>query len=98
LTPERLDLLFPGGLQGYHVGVCGPEALVADVTDAAYQRGAATVQSEDFDMRQGFGPDRSREWNRLFGRLRRRSTEGRSSKGLATGSTPMSDEPVTTGR
>lgn len=77
-----LDRMYPSGMVGHHVAVCGPEGLVHDVTDVARRRGASTVESEDFDIRQGFGPERSRQWRsiagRITGRLRPGSTTGRS--------------------
>jgi predicted ferric reductase len=69
LTPADLDRLFPAGLDRHHVAICGPEALVADVGAAARVRGAARVETEDFDMRKGVGPERSREWRALLARF-----------------------------
>jgi len=55
----------PGSLHNAHVAVCGPSGLVA-VTEAAAKRlGAKHVEREDFDIRQGFGPDLSREIEEL---------------------------------
>jgi len=48
-----------------HVAVCGPANLVADVAAAAERGGAATVESEAFDIRSGIGPDLSREIDEL---------------------------------
>lgn len=61
LTPDVLDSLFPSGLSHAHVALCGPTGLVASMADAAHNRGARHVETEDFDIRQGFGPERSRE-------------------------------------
>jgi ferredoxin-NADP reductase len=61
LDPDRLDELVDGGLVGAHVAVCGPATLVRAVVGAAHAAGAAEVHHEDFDIRQGFGPDLSVE-------------------------------------
>ena len=45
--------------------MCGPAGLVADVAVAARTAGAAEVETEDFDIRSGFGPDMSREIDQL---------------------------------
>lgn len=45
------------GLTGAHVAVCGPASLVASVERSARELGARDVEHEDFDIRQGFGPD-----------------------------------------
>lgn len=47
----------PGGLRDSHVAVCGPTALVAAADRAARMLGATDVERENFDIRQGFGPD-----------------------------------------
>lgn len=46
-------------LRGAHVAVCGPASLVVDVATAAHRAGAAEVETEDFDIRSGVGPDLS---------------------------------------
>lgn len=61
LTPETLDDVFPNGMHDHHVALCGPAGLVRDIAMAASARGAVSIETEDFDIRQGFGPDRSRE-------------------------------------
>ncbi len=61
LTPAALDTLFPNGMADHHVALCGPEQLVKDMAKASHTLGARSIETEDFDMRQGFGPDRSRE-------------------------------------
>lgn len=61
MSPDDLDRIFPNGMDGHHVALCGPAALVADMANGARRRGAARIETEDFDIRQGFGPDRSRE-------------------------------------
>ncbi len=48
-------------LKGAHVAACGPASLIGAATDAARSLGATDVESEDFDIRQGFGPDLSRD-------------------------------------
>ena len=53
------------GLQGAHVAVCGPASLVTLVDTEARRLGADFVEREDFDIRQGFGPDLSRELDDL---------------------------------
>ncbi len=45
------------GLRGAHVAVCGPSPLVAAAERAARRLGAPHVEREDFDFRQGLGPD-----------------------------------------
>ncbi len=48
------------GLTGAHVAVCGPASLVTLIDTEARRLGASFVEREDFDVRQGFGPDLSR--------------------------------------
>ena len=59
----------PDGLRGAHVAVCGPASLVSLVETEARRLGAARVEREDFDIRQGFGPDLSREIDKLTSAL-----------------------------
>ncbi len=60
LDPTRLAaLLGRADLGGVHVSVCGPAALVSAVVQAGRALGAASVHTEDFDIRQGIGPDLS---------------------------------------
>lgn len=60
-------------LRGVHVSVCGPAALVSAVERAAREASASSVHSEDFDIRQGVGPDLSVEIDRVVrGRVRSR--------------------------
>ncbi|MCA1781862.1 MAG: ferredoxin reductase family protein [Intrasporangiaceae bacterium] len=61
LDAAMLRELVGGDLAGAHVAVCGPRGLVATVERAARQLGAEEVESEDFDIRSGVGPDLSRE-------------------------------------
>ncbi len=49
------------GLTGAHVAVCGPASLVSLVDRESRRLGASMVEREDFDIRQGFGPDLSRD-------------------------------------
>ncbi|MFN3217703.1 MAG: ferric reductase-like transmembrane domain-containing protein [Acidimicrobiales bacterium] len=44
-------------LDGSHLAVCGPAGLVAAVQRLGDVVGARSVEQEDFDIRQGFGPD-----------------------------------------
>lgn len=61
LTKERFWSAFPDGLNGAHAAMCGPAGLVSSLADVARSLGAADVETEDFDIRQGFGPDLSRD-------------------------------------
>ena len=61
LTPASLRELFPDGLSSHHVALCGPADLVKTMAPAAASLGAGSVATEEFDIRQGFGPDRSAE-------------------------------------
>ena len=49
------------GLVGAHVVMCGPDALVRDMTKVVRNLGARNVHVEAFDIRTGVGPDLSRE-------------------------------------
>lgn len=72
LTDDGLaDVAGPAGMQGAHVAVCGPVALVDDVRAAARSLGATHVETEGFDIRSGFGPDLSEDVDRLVGGLAR---------------------------
>ena len=64
-TPERFLAAVGADLPGAHVAVCGPAGLVADVAEVAREAGASEVETEDFDIRSGFGPDMSREIDRM---------------------------------
>jgi predicted ferric reductase len=59
LTPDALRAANPAGLAGAHVAMCGPSSLIGDMAAAALRLGAVEVETEDFDIRQGFGPDLS---------------------------------------
>lgn len=61
LDAALLSELVGGDLQGAHVAVCGPGGLVATVERTARQLGAERVESEEFDVRSGIGPDLSRD-------------------------------------
>lgn len=62
----------PDGLSGAHVAACGPAGLVATAASGARAAGASDVETEDFDIRSGFGPDMSREVDRLVSGARQR--------------------------
>lgn len=70
-TPERFEAVVGDRIVGAHVAVCGPAGLVADVAAFAHSAGAADVETEDFDIRSGFGPDLSREIDELTTRVGR---------------------------
>ena len=59
------------GLDQAHVAVCGPASLVSAAAIAARALGATDVEREDFDIRQGFGPDLSRQADRFWQRTRK---------------------------
>ena len=60
LTKANLAEVVGGpGLEGAHVAICGPQGLVADMSNAARAAGAAHIEHEDFDIRSGLGPDLS---------------------------------------
>ncbi len=61
------------GLKGAHVAACGPAGLIAAVERAARSLGAAAIEREDFDIRQGFGPDLSNDVEQLIAKLKRHS-------------------------
>lgn len=62
LTPERADgIVGMNGWAGAHVAICGPASFVGTFSAHAAASGARHVETEDFDIRQGFGPDLSRE-------------------------------------
>lgn len=61
MTPDDLAELFGAGMANHHVALCGPAGLVRDMSAAARRLGATAIETEDFDIRQGFGPDRSIE-------------------------------------
>lgn len=51
----------PDGLRGAHVVMCGPDALVRDMSAAVRRLGAGRIHVEAFDIRTGVAPDLSRE-------------------------------------
>ena len=61
-----------GHLGSHHVAMCGPAGLMAAMEDAVLSRGADQVHREDFDMRGGVGPERSREIDAAAAALRGR--------------------------
>lgn len=70
LSPGAMDRLFPKGLSGFHVALCGPAGLVTSMAAAASARNASDIETEDFDIRQGFGPERSTELADLVSKAR----------------------------
>lgn len=62
-----IDRFGADGLHGAHMAVCGPAGLVTSVRRLGASLGAAEVEHEDFDIRQGFGPDLSRPIAELTG-------------------------------
>ncbi len=66
LSPAGFRAWFPAGLQGAHVAMCGPSGLVSTMAGVARTMGADHVETEDFDIRQGFGPDLSDDIDRLL--------------------------------
>jgi len=71
LTKESLAGYLKGDLHGRHVAVCGPKGLVATVSDAARAGGAAHLETEDFDIRSGVGPDLSEPIDQVIAESRR---------------------------
>jgi hypothetical protein len=70
LTADALATVFgDNGLHDAHVGLCGPTSLVNAMDDASRSLGATSIHREDFDIRQGFGPDLSIEIDDLLGGL-----------------------------
>ena len=66
LSAERLaETVGAERLQGAHVALCGPAGLVNDMAAEASRQGAAEIETEDFDIRQGFDPDLSADIDRL---------------------------------
>ena len=72
-----------GSVAGAHVAVCGPAGLVADVARAASRGGAAEVETEDFDIRSGVGPDLSQAIDDL---MRRSADTARTDDGCSLSS------------
>lgn len=59
LRSEVLDEIFPDGLAGVHVVMCGPTAMVGDMRRGVRRRGQRHCHVEGFDIRTGVGPDMS---------------------------------------
>lgn len=73
LTGDELERVFgTNGLRGAHIGLCGPTSLVNAMDAASRQLGASSIHREDFDLRQGFGPDLSIEIDDLVTSVRKR--------------------------
>ena len=68
-SEPRLQELAGRDLSDTHIAVCGPAGLVATADRAARALGAPAVETEDFDIRSGFGPDLSRDVDRLIAGL-----------------------------
>ena len=64
-----VDRFGPDGLRNAHIAVCGPAGLVSSVRATGSAMGADEVEHEDFDIRQGFGPDLSRDVAALTSRI-----------------------------
>jgi predicted ferric reductase len=64
------DVLGATGLAGAHVALCGPAGLVRAFRQSSADGGAGSIEVEDFDFRQGFGPELSREVQDLVDRAR----------------------------
>lgn len=74
LTDNDLSTTFgENGLQNSHVVMCGPDALVRDMTRAVRDLGAQHVHVEKFDIRTGIGPDLSREVDEIARSVRVRA-------------------------
>lgn len=52
-----------------HVAVCGPSGLVDSAVRASVRLGARSIETEDFDLRGGFGPDLSLTVEEALGRI-----------------------------
>ena len=62
LCADDLTSVFgSSGLRGAHVVMCGPDAMVRDMTRVVRALGTHHVHVEAFDIRTGVGPDLSRE-------------------------------------
>ena len=73
LTADALATVFGhDGLYDAYVGLCGPTSLVNAMDVASRALGATSIHREDFDIRQGFGPDLSLEIDDLVGAARGR--------------------------
>ena len=73
LDEELFEGLVGGDLSGAHVAACGPKGLVAMVERTARRLGAPSIESEDFDIRSGLGPDLSRQVADLERQVRERA-------------------------
>ena len=59
LTAEVFAGYLPDDAGDTHVAMCGPSGLIAEMAAVARAAGVRHVETEDFDIRQGFGPDLS---------------------------------------
>ncbi|KAB7745556.1 hypothetical protein GA707_06485 [Nostocoides sp. F2B08] len=73
LDEELFASIVGGDLTGAHVAACGPKGLVAMVEHTARRLGARSIESEDFDIRSGLGPDLSRQVADLERHVRERA-------------------------
>ena len=73
LDAELFESLVGHDLAGAHVAACGPKGLVAMVVRTARRLGARAVETEDFDIRSGLGPDLSRHVADLERQVRART-------------------------
>ena len=64
-------------LSNAHVAVCGPAGLIRAASDAARSLGATHIETEDFDIRQGFGPNLSQDVDNLITQLMAGRTDRR---------------------
>ena len=66
LTPSELERLFPDGLAGHHVALCGPAGMVDALGRAALALGAPGVEAEEYELRGGIGPSLSEDdWTEI---------------------------------
>jgi predicted ferric reductase len=73
LTAEAFRSHIPSDAGGTHVAMCGPSGLIADMAATARAAGVHAIETEDFDIRQGFGPDLSVALHDLASRRRPRT-------------------------
>ena len=55
------------GLKGANVAMCGPTPLLVAAEKSVRALGARKIESEDFDFRQGFGPNVDWDIERIIG-------------------------------
>ncbi len=69
LTPAMFREHLPGDPRSTHVAMCGPSGLVDDMATVARAAGIRDVETEDFEIRKGLGPDLSMEVDELIARV-----------------------------